>query len=473
MSLGFDECKVFISNVDSQSSAEGGILVQVLGEMSNKGGPWRKFAQTFFLAEQPNGYFVLNDVFRYIKEDNDDEAPAEAAPVPQTTAQPHQEAVVEPEAVPAPQFDRVAEAPALAPQVNGVHQEAKPTVSSPAFPSPAPGQQTTVSLGKSESVPPVANAAPAAHPAAEAPPPSERSVPETVAPPAPAAAVEAPAPSAANGPSSVAAPTAEAPAAAAAPQAPAAAAATPEPAPSAAASSAPKSWASLAAAGSRQWGPAASSAAGVVASVAPSSSSAGAERSGATSPAQPGQQQQQQQGQGQQQQQRGPRPSSRFDPASISTPHVFIKHVVETITDDALRKTLTARFGPINNLHIARSKACAFLEFSSVDAARKAIQVSQRQEFGGEGGIQVNGEWIHLEKKKDGAERPPPTNRGRGAGGDRGGRGGGGSARGQYSRGSENRESVGGQGGQGGQGGPERTPAALPSSNKQQAVSAK
>lgn len=29
MSLAFEDCKVYISNVDSQSSAEGGIIVQV------------------------------------------------------------------------------------------------------------------------------------------------------------------------------------------------------------------------------------------------------------------------------------------------------------------------------------------------------------------------------------------------------------------------------------------------------------
>ena len=46
--------------------------MQVLGEISNKNQAWRKFAQTFFLAEQPNGYFVLNDIFRYLKEDSDE-----------------------------------------------------------------------------------------------------------------------------------------------------------------------------------------------------------------------------------------------------------------------------------------------------------------------------------------------------------------------------------------------------------------
>lgn len=45
--------------------------MQVVGEMSNRNGPWRKFAQTFFLAQQQSGYFVLNDIFRYLR--NDDE----------------------------------------------------------------------------------------------------------------------------------------------------------------------------------------------------------------------------------------------------------------------------------------------------------------------------------------------------------------------------------------------------------------
>jgi hypothetical protein len=42
----------------------------------------------------------------------------------------------------------------------------------------------------------------------------------------------------------------------------------------------------------------------------------------------------------------------------------------------ALRNTLTGRFGPIKDLDIVRSKACAFLEFTNVDAARRAIVAS-------------------------------------------------------------------------------------------------
>ena len=69
-SIGFQDCKVFIHSVDAQSSANGGIIIQVIGEMSNKGEAWKKFVQTFFLAEQPNGYFVLNDIFRFLKEES-------------------------------------------------------------------------------------------------------------------------------------------------------------------------------------------------------------------------------------------------------------------------------------------------------------------------------------------------------------------------------------------------------------------
>ncbi|TPX53107.1 hypothetical protein SeMB42_g01000 [Synchytrium endobioticum] len=66
--LDFKDCEVKLSNIDSQTSS-GGVLLQVLGEMSNQGGPAHKFAQTFFLARQTNGYFVLNDIFRFLKEE--------------------------------------------------------------------------------------------------------------------------------------------------------------------------------------------------------------------------------------------------------------------------------------------------------------------------------------------------------------------------------------------------------------------
>lgn len=54
-------------------------MVQVIGEISNKAAAHRKFVQTFVLAEQPKGYFVLNDIFRYMLEDEEEEMEDEEA----------------------------------------------------------------------------------------------------------------------------------------------------------------------------------------------------------------------------------------------------------------------------------------------------------------------------------------------------------------------------------------------------------
>jgi hypothetical protein len=76
--LDFQDCKVRVTNVDSQAS-DTNIVIQVIGEISNKSQPHKKFTQTFVLAAQTNGYFVLNDIFRYlIDEEDDPEAPAES-----------------------------------------------------------------------------------------------------------------------------------------------------------------------------------------------------------------------------------------------------------------------------------------------------------------------------------------------------------------------------------------------------------
>jgi len=62
---------VLLSTVDSVESVNGGIVIQVLGELSNDNAPSQKFAQTFFLAmsQSPVGYYVLNNIFRFLKED--------------------------------------------------------------------------------------------------------------------------------------------------------------------------------------------------------------------------------------------------------------------------------------------------------------------------------------------------------------------------------------------------------------------
>jgi hypothetical protein len=76
--LEFQDCKVRITNVDSQAS-DINIVIQVIGEISNKSMPHRKFTQTFVLATQTNGYFVLNDIFRYMIEEEEETAAVEPA----------------------------------------------------------------------------------------------------------------------------------------------------------------------------------------------------------------------------------------------------------------------------------------------------------------------------------------------------------------------------------------------------------
>ena len=98
--MEFSDCKIRVLNVDSQASYDN-IVVQVIGEMSNKSEPHHKFVQTFVLATQPNGYFVLNDICRYLNEDVDEiveDEPAQEEPVVEEKEEP----VAEPEAVPEP-----------------------------------------------------------------------------------------------------------------------------------------------------------------------------------------------------------------------------------------------------------------------------------------------------------------------------------------------------------------------------------
>ncbi|KAI1659607.1 hypothetical protein F4813DRAFT_387714 [Daldinia decipiens] len=101
--LDFQDCKVRVSNVDSQTSYDN-IVIQVIGETSNKAGDPKKFVQTFVLAQQPSGYFVLNDILRYINEEGDEE-PAETT----------QEEQVEPETQAAPATKEEPEAQPAAP----------------------------------------------------------------------------------------------------------------------------------------------------------------------------------------------------------------------------------------------------------------------------------------------------------------------------------------------------------------------
>lgn len=68
MAHGYGVINAEIATVDTQESYGGGVIVLVTGYLTGKDCVRRTFTQTFFLAPQETGYFVLNDMFRYIDE---------------------------------------------------------------------------------------------------------------------------------------------------------------------------------------------------------------------------------------------------------------------------------------------------------------------------------------------------------------------------------------------------------------------
>ncbi|KAF5390815.1 hypothetical protein D9757_004510 [Collybiopsis confluens] len=410
-SLGFQDCKIFIHSVDAQSSADGGIIIQVIGEMSNSNGPWRKFVQTFFLAEQPNGYFVLNDIFRFLKEDSVEDIPDE----PELSAVPP-EPVLAPEPVPAPaEFHREpSPVPSLSP-VEDADPTAVPVEELPVTvsdididePAPAPAPEPIAQVNGHEiekpATPPISKPA--------TPPPAVEPTPPPAATPALLPLLLLPLPQRL-------------------PQYRQLRLQLPR----------------LAVAHDSR---------GLSENVPDSTPPAST--SGTQTPAKaPG------------------TPSRTPHPAyaaaqSITTAQCFIKvnffpslsssifvgyekqSVTEPVSQQALSQALT-RFGPLKSVEIVRQKACAFAEFTTVDSAKRAIIASLLPPAGGEGGVKVDvggGEplKIFVETRKERGDRV--VGRGRGGGG-----GGGGTPfAGGEGRGSGSNETRGGGGGFRGGGG--------------------
>ncbi|XAR55933.1 RNA helicase [Bertholletia excelsa] len=65
-SLDYRGCMAQITTVDTQDSYNKGILVLVTGCLTGKDNVKRSFVQTFFLAPHATGYYVLNDVLRFV-----------------------------------------------------------------------------------------------------------------------------------------------------------------------------------------------------------------------------------------------------------------------------------------------------------------------------------------------------------------------------------------------------------------------
>ncbi|KAH0900172.1 hypothetical protein HID58_049740, partial [Brassica napus] len=90
MSLKYEDYTAEIETADAQESYERGVIVLVTGCLTGSDNVRKRFSQTFFLAPQDKGYFVLNDVFRFLEEKDvtahngttrDVQAPVEPEPV--------------------------------------------------------------------------------------------------------------------------------------------------------------------------------------------------------------------------------------------------------------------------------------------------------------------------------------------------------------------------------------------------------
>ncbi|CAL9121453.1 unnamed protein product [Musa acuminata var. zebrina] len=72
LSMGFVRAET--KTVDAQESLGGGVTVLVTGHLTGEDNVKRDFTQSFFLALQDKGYYVLNDIFRFVEEVNHQQA---------------------------------------------------------------------------------------------------------------------------------------------------------------------------------------------------------------------------------------------------------------------------------------------------------------------------------------------------------------------------------------------------------------
>jgi RNA recognition motif. (a.k.a. RRM, RBD, or RNP domain) len=362
--------------------------------------------QTFFLAEQPNGYFVLNDIFRFLKEetvegDDVSEPEAESPPAASTPSVSAPEPVSEP--VPPPAPAPIAPEPvAVIPTPPPVEEPPtivipEPIASTP-VPEPPPQKVNGIHVTSSEPEPAVPPA-PAVEPRVPTPEPATTT---PVPPPASTAGAPAPAP----------VPASSQPA----PPPPVNAAAT-APLHQPAAPPVPKTWANLAAANSKKWGAAVAqeSRGTTEVPVNPATPNAGTQSPAAHHAHLPNNNTP---GRGTGGRDGGVHPAI-LAAQSVTTAQCFVRGVNEPITPAQLTNVLTQRFGPIKDqAEIVRSKACAFLEFHSLDAAKRAIIACLPVGQGGEGGvrIEVGGEVgslrIIVETRKERGDRPVSRPRG-------------------------------------------------------------
>ncbi|KAG0200105.1 hypothetical protein BGX28_006745 [Mortierella sp. GBA30] len=352
LDLDFEDCKVLVSNVDSQSSLNGGIMIQVLGEMSNRGGASQKFVQTFFLAEQPRGYYVLNDIFRYLKDDNEVEA---ETLVEERQPEHKNEAVAEPEPAAATATTTTDAQPET------VVVEDKPTpvtaavVDTPAADTVEPvAEKKTETEEKKVAVIPTEEKKPAEkktehkkYDKKERKDNKKDNRKETES-------VE----KLKSSESSKKQPNGT-PAAASTTEATAEASKTPVAAPEAvpAEPPKPKTWANLAANNSNQWGSHASAAKGSSVNVTPVST---------PKPQSPTPNSQQ-----------NNKPVERRPNSNNNTREemlqIYVKNITEKMSLDQLREAFS-KFGSVKNVELTHKKNCAYIDFTTTEAVQAALK---------------------------------------------------------------------------------------------------
>ncbi|KAI4716227.1 hypothetical protein E4T48_07595 [Aureobasidium sp. EXF-10727] len=412
--LDFSECKVRVTNVDSQASDDH-IVIQVIGEISNKSAPHKKFTQTFVLAAQTNGYFVLNDIFRYIIEEEEEAAATEEPaavqePAPTAADEPKHETLTsseDPVAIEkdAAKVDKEIEEKILAERpeetaapaaavADSPKAEAAEVVQAEDAPAAAVSEPTETSEAAPETATEAAPEVPAALSSLETEKPKD---------PEPTPAVRSPVQQAAK------------PAKAAAPA-------------KSAAPAAPKTWANLAAAAHRVatpvFAPQPSASAAPVqpktapqpepaaksAPAAPAQEAAAAAPARESSPAAPSADQQEEwTSVGDKKQNKGQAAAGAQD-----TPQhrAYIKNVHDSITLPTLREVIE-KYGELVYFDANRPKNCAFVDFKTLEGYKAALKASP---------ISIGEHAITIE------ERRPKDNRGPffqgNRGGARGGRGG-------------------------------------------------
>ncbi|ETW09270.1 hypothetical protein H310_01669 [Aphanomyces invadans] len=152
-------------SIDCQGSQQGGVVVLVTGVITLQRSSPAHFVQSFFLAVQENGYFVLNDVLRILSipsaKQQQPVSPKKAAPAPSpsksTQTQAKEQAVTSPkhQATPAvvlspplpasnaPQVEITAHVLSPKHAANPTSPTKKPSTPKPSTPKPAAGSSVT------------------------------------------------------------------------------------------------------------------------------------------------------------------------------------------------------------------------------------------------------------------------------------------------------------------------------------------